>query len=185
MSHENNNSQNGVGDERRDVSKKVTLCRGLIVHNGMATMRVFSMNSKTTDCYVYGQDGSVLKMTGEEGIALLNELTSTGFDFQGSWGRSLQALCTINVVTNDDGFKVTVNGTIRWCTDHVGFPVNWEVSGDCADDLYNSLRGLLHDWNINYCGKVDLCTEDGKKIDLVSLCGGTNDINVTRNRLGL
>lgn len=185
MSHEKNNSQTGVGNGRRNGTKDVTLCRGLIVHNGMATMRVFSMNNLNTDCYVYGQDGSVLKMTGKEGIDLLNELTLAGFNFQGSWGRSLQALCAIDVVTNADGYKVTVKGVICWCTAHVGFPVNWEVSGDCADDLYNSLRGLLHDWNINYCGKVDLCTEDGKKIDLVSLCGGTRDINVTRNRLGL
>jgi len=160
-----------------------TSLRGLTVHNGRASMVAFATSSASTMTTVSRQDGTVSQLEPEDALDLLNSLTAEGFDYMISHGRTLQALCSCEVTTADDGtVALSVTGTISWCTGHTGFPVNYRFEGTCVEDLLATLSGFYEDFNTRYVNKVDLCNLNGSEADIAGLLGRTRILNDSDNR---
>ena len=163
--------------------KQFTSLRGLTLHNGCASMVAFATSSASKATTVVRQDGTVAQLEPEDALDLLNSLTAKGFDFMLSHGRTLQALCSCEVTTADDGtVTLSVTGTIKWCTGHTGFPVTYTFEGKCVEDLLKSLGGFYDAFNARYVNKVDLCNLNGSKADLAVLLGRTRNLNDSDSR---
>mgnify|MGYP004451975855 FL=1 len=165
------------------MSKNYTSLRGLTLHNGRASMVAFATSSASSTTTVCRQDGTVSQLEPKDALDLLNSLTAEGFDYMVSHGRTLQALCSCEVTTADDGtVTLSVTGTISWCTGHTGFPVNYSFEGACVEDLLKSLTDFYEDFNTRYVNKVDLCNLNGSTADLAGLLGRTRVLNDSDNR---